>query len=47
VVSPIFGGLAYETLGITAPLWIAAGFLVAMALFGLRSRRLAAPHWDR
>ena len=46
VVSPVFGGLAYQVLGITAPLWIAAAFLSAMALFGLRSRRLAAPRWE-
>ncbi|MBU6406319.1 MAG: MFS transporter [Alphaproteobacteria bacterium] len=46
VISPLFGGLAYQTLGMTAPLWIATALLTAMALFGLRSRRLAAPGWE-
>jgi MFS family permease len=40
VVSPLFGGLAYEAIGMTAPLWFAAAILALMGVFALRSRRL-------
>ncbi len=40
IFSPIFGGVAYETLGINAPLWISIAMLGAMAVFTLMSRRL-------
>lgn len=42
VFSPIVGGVAYERLGMTAPLLIAVTLLLAMLLFTLRSRRLRA-----
>lgn len=49
VFSPIAGGVAYERLGMDAPLLIALVLLMAMLVFSLRSRRLrsavtAAPH---
>lgn len=46
VVSPLFGGLAYQNLGMTAPLWISITILTVMAGFALRSRRLKAPRWE-
>lgn len=43
VFSPLFGGVAYERLGMNAPLWITAALLVFMVAFALRSRRLRSP----
>lgn len=43
VFSPLFGGVAYETLGMNAPLWFCFALLLAMALFAWRSRRLRGP----
>lgn len=40
VFSPLFGGVAYETLGMNAPLWISLAILVFMLAFAMRSRRL-------
>lgn len=40
VFSPLFGGVAYETLGMNAPLWISMALLIFMLAFALRSRRL-------
>ncbi|MBL8537686.1 MAG: MFS transporter [Hyphomonadaceae bacterium] len=40
VVSPLLGGVAYEVLGMNAPLLIAVAILSAMLAFTLRSRRL-------
>ncbi len=45
VVSPLFGGLAYQELGMTAPLWFSVAILGLMAAFAARSRRLAADRW--
>ncbi len=42
VFSPLFGGVAYERLGMNAPLWVCVAFLVFMIAFALRSRRLRA-----
>jgi MFS family permease len=42
VVSPIFGGLAYEMIDKTAPLWFSTAVLALMAAFAARSRRLGA-----
>ncbi|MCR6645715.1 MAG: MFS transporter [Terricaulis sp.] len=43
VFSPLFGGVAYEQLGMNAPLWFCFAVLLAMALFAQRSRRLRGP----
>ena len=43
VFSPLFGGVAYEVLGMNAPLWISMALLIAMTAFALRSRRLRGP----
>ena len=43
IFSPITGGVAYELLGVTAPLWIVLAFLCAMLAFALMSRRLRDP----
>ncbi len=40
VFSPLFGGLAYERLGMNAPLFITVALLLAMLAFVLVSRRL-------
>ena len=40
IFSPILGGVAYETIGINAPLWISLGVLALMAAFTFVSRRL-------
>jgi MFS family permease len=40
VFSPLFGGVVYERVGITAPLYITVAILIAMLAFTLRSRRL-------
>ncbi len=40
VISPLTGGLAYEKLDPTAPLWISFAVLLAMFVFVWRSRRL-------
>lgn len=40
VFSPLTGVTLYEMAGVHAPLWLATGVLVAMALFALLSRRL-------
>jgi MFS family permease len=40
IFSPVLGGVAYERLGITAPLIITIALLMAMAAFALMSRRL-------
>lgn len=42
VFSPLFGGVAYEMIGMNAPLWISVGLLAFMLVFALRSRRLRA-----
>jgi hypothetical protein len=36
----LFGGVVYERVGITAPLYITVAILIAMLAFTLRSRRL-------
>jgi len=43
VFSPLFGGVAYEMLGMNAPLWITMVILMFMTAFALRSRRLRGP----
>lgn len=43
VFSPLLGGVVYERVGITAPLWIAFALLAAMLAFVLLSRRLRTP----
>lgn len=43
VFSPLFGGVAYEQLGMNAPLWFCFALLLAMAAFAWRSRRLRGP----
>ena len=43
VFSPLFGGVAYERLGMNAPLWISVAILMFMLAFALRSRRLRGP----
>jgi MFS family permease len=43
VFSPLFGGVAYEVLGMNAPLWFALTLLGFMLGFALRSRRLRGP----
>jgi MFS family permease len=43
VISPLTGGLAYQELGMTAPLWITAALMLMLAMFALRSRQIAAP----
>ncbi|MDZ4776485.1 MAG: MFS transporter [Alphaproteobacteria bacterium] len=40
VISPLAGVTLYEFAGMHAPLWLAVGILVSMALFALISRRL-------
>lgn len=40
VFSPLFGGVAYEFVGMNAPLWICVVLLGLMLGFALRSRRL-------
>jgi MFS family permease len=40
VFSPIFGGVAYERLGMNVPLYITVALLLAMCVFALMSRRL-------
>lgn len=40
VISPLLGGVAYERIGINAPLWIASILLAAMFVFVWRSQRL-------
>lgn len=40
VLSPLLGGVAYELIGINAPLWIASILLAAMFAFVWRSQRL-------
>jgi MFS family permease len=40
VLSPLVGGVAYERLGMNAPLFITLGILAAMFVFALKSRRL-------
>ncbi|MDX2237887.1 MAG: MFS transporter [Hyphomonadaceae bacterium] len=40
VISPLTGGLAYQYLGPTAPLWASLVLLFAMTIFVWRSRRL-------
>lgn len=40
VISPLLGGVVYEQIGITAPLWIAVAILAGMFVFVWRSRRL-------
>ncbi|MFZ4121679.1 MAG: MFS transporter [Caulobacterales bacterium] len=45
VVSPLVGGVAYDALGMTAPLWLSLVLSVAMIWFALQSKRLAAPAW--
>ena len=40
VFSPLLGGVAYELIGINAPLWIASVLLAAMFAFVWRSQRL-------
>lgn len=42
VISPLTGGLLYDAVGHTAPLWASIGLLIVMALFAARSRRLRA-----
>jgi MFS family permease len=43
VFSPLFGGVAYEVIGMNAPLWISVALLIFMLAFALRSRRLRGP----
>lgn len=40
VFSPVAGGVAYDYLGMDAPLWISLALLIAMLAFALMSRRL-------
>lgn len=40
VISPLAGVTLYEAAGMRAPLWLAIGILLSMALFALLSRRL-------
>jgi MFS family permease len=40
VFSPLLGGVVYEQIDLTAPLWIALALLAAMFVFVWRSRRL-------
>jgi MFS family permease len=40
IFSPVLGGVAYEHLGMTAPLIIATAIIIAMFTFALMSRRL-------
>jgi MFS family permease len=40
IVAPLLGGVAYEQIGLTAPLWITLALLAAMFVFAQRSRRL-------
>ncbi|MEJ0059825.1 MAG: MFS transporter [Terricaulis sp.] len=42
IFSPLAGGVAYDVLGMNAPLWISLAVLTAMLVFALRSRRLRA-----
>jgi len=44
IFSPIVGGVAYETLGMNAPLLITLALLLAMSAFSLISRRLRGAH---